>query len=156
MNSENNRQSGDSSRLPPAKLVRRKQPWLVRELNEFDGADPRWEARKEERGDRRGKPDHSSERLARQMFDALAVETAVPSLEGLDGFAVASVRQRGPSNCYEVVVYHPDSAAAYDPGLVKRRLDEHRGLWRALVGQAITRKRVPDLVFQVLPPGVQP
>ena len=139
-----------------AEFKRHKELSLVRELCEFDGKDPRLESRKEEFRDRQGKRDYSAERLSRQMLESLAVGTALPSLDVFDGFTVASVRQRGTSNCYEVVVCHTDPKAEYDPAVVKRELDQHRGRWRNLVGEAIVRKRVPDLVFEVLPPGVAP
>lgn len=143
----------------PARKIefqRRKGTPLAQEFCEFDGKDPRMESQDEVIRDRRNKRDYSSQRLSRQMMESLADGVSLSDFAGLDGFAVASVSQRGVGNCYEVVVFNTDPKAVYDPEKVREEIDLHRGRWRALVSGAITRKRVPDLIFEIMPPGVQP
>ena len=156
MDHHHSREPGNTPASSKKFFSRTKDVSLIQEIGEFDGVDPRDEARKEHSRDRRNKRDYSADRLSRQMWESLSVGTALPSLEIFDGFAVASVSQQGTSNCYVVVVYHTDPTATFDPAAVKHELDRHRGKWRAAIGEAIVRKKVPDLTFEVLPPGVVP
>lgn len=124
----------------------------AQELGEGDGIDPKYEARKQEFQQGRDKPDYAAERLGSQMREALNVESLLPEL---DSFVIANVRQAGTSNTYTVQLYCSDPDQQYDPQAIVVLLKQNKGLLRHEIAQAITRKRVPELVFEVLPPGVQ-
>lgn len=53
-------------------------------------------------------------------------------------------------------IYCADADKKYDPQAIAALLKEHKGCLRHEIAQAIRRKKVPELVFAVLPPGVQP
>lgn len=133
-----------------------KDQTLAQQVEPGDGIDPKYEARSEEYHDRMDKADYSAQRLARQIQENLELEVALPGLPGLDGFAIAAVQQKGTSNCFVVRVYCTDPTMLYDLDQIQEDLNQARGHLRSLVARGISRKRVPDLVFEVLPPGAQP
>ena len=134
-------------------FLRIKQSVPAADFGEGDGLDPRHERR---RGGVRGKPDYSSERLRNRLREAIGLATSLPAVPGLDSFVVADVAYAGRGNCYSVVVYCEDPERNYDPEEVRGILIARKGTLRADIANAITRKKVPDLVFMVLPPGTSP
>ena len=138
---------------PDLGFVRIKRALPAAELCEGDGLDPRYERRK---SDSRGKPDYSSERLGSRVRETIGLVSSLPSIPGLDDFVVADVSYIGHGNCYKVIVYCENPEQAYDTEEVRKLLISHKGILRADIARAITRKNVPDLVFEVLPPGVRP
>jgi len=126
------------------------------EAREGDGLDPKYEARKKDRGGDQERRDHAAERLARRLEDTMGLAISLPAIEGLEDFAIAEVRHGGRGNCFAVRVYCLDPTLRYDPAEIRERLKLARGRLRADIAGSITRKRVPDLVFEVLPPGILP
>jgi hypothetical protein len=138
---------------PEQGFIRIKQTPPAAELYEGDGLDPRYERRKR---DSRGKPNYSSERLGNRVRETIGLACSLPAIPGLDDFAVADVFYIGHGNSYRVIVYCEDPEQTYVPEEVRKLLISYKGILRADIARAITRKNVPDLVFEVLPPGVRP
>ncbi len=138
-----------SSELNPAKFRR-----IAEVIREGDGIDPREEKKQRLASRRRAKPDHAAERLGQEMRETLAV--SLPDDSRLEGFAVGSVLSTGKGNCFLVQVYCTDPSRTFAPDSIQKILQENKGNLRAEVAQGIHRKRVPDLKFEVLPPGVGP
>ena len=128
----------------------------VSELGLGDGIDPKYEKRRRDKEGRREKADHGAERLGSQMREAIGISTSLPSLPGLDRFAVSSVVYTGRGNCYSVLVYCVEPEYAYSPEDILETLKRNKGILRSHIARAIVRKRVPDLVFEVFPPGIRP
>ncbi len=134
-------------------FIRIKTKLPADEIGEGDGLDPRYERHG---GAKSGKPDYSSDRLGNRIREAIGLDTSLPAISGLDSFNVADVAYIGHGNCYRVIVYCTDPGQSYDPEEVRRRLVLRKGFLRSDIARAITRKKVPDLVFEVLPPGIRP
>jgi hypothetical protein len=126
------------------------------ELGEGDGLDPRLEARKREFSAQGGKPDYAAERLGNRMREALGLGSVLPAIPELEDFAVADVVHGGAGNSYTVRVYCVDPGLDYDPTVIARILEERKGWLRSNIAASIVRKRVPDIVFAVMPPGARP
>lgn len=134
---------------------RLRSPIPVGELGEGDGIDPKYETRKRDFQQGRDKPDHAARRLARQMRQALATGESWSALPELESFVIADIYQSGASNTYTVRLCCTDPEQRYAPDEIVRLLRPHKGLLRRDIASAINRKRVPELLFEVLPPGVQ-
>ncbi len=88
--------------------------------------------------------------VERTLVLLLAAESADVCLQDLYVEAV----EPAPNASRLLVVLRPWSPdASHDLKAVLARLGEVNGYWRAQVAAAINRKKVPDLVFQVLPAG---
>jgi ribosome-binding factor A len=135
--------------MNPAKFRR-----IAEEFREGDGIDPREEQKRRLASRRRAKPDHAAERLGQEMKETLSV--SLPDDSRLEGFAVGSVLSTGKGNCFVVQVYCTDPSRTFAPESIQKILQENKGNLRAEVAQGIHRKRVPELKFEVLPPGVSP
>jgi len=95
------------------------------------------------------KHDVKTLRLCRQAAEAL--QTALSGECGdevLQDLAVASVEPAPEGGGLVVTV----DAPAHPPLEVLERLGRAKGLLRSAIARAITRKRVPDLRFRILPP----
>jgi hypothetical protein len=128
----------------------------VSEAGEGDGVDPRLENRKREFQKSDGKPDYTAERLGKRIGRVLGIETALPSIEGLESFNISEASFNGRGNCYELIVYCVDQGLSYDPMEIREILKRRKGWLRSMLAESVRRKMVPDLVFTVLPPGVRP
>jgi hypothetical protein len=98
------------------------------------------------------KPDHASERLASQIFDALCLSTLLSEI-GLGNFAFTAVSPTGKSGRFLVNVCCVEPEVQFDPTEVEATLQAKKGMFRAEVSQAVNRRKAPELQFRVLPPG---
>ena len=73
--------------------------------------------------------------------------------ECLQGFYVESVEPHPNAARLLVVLRQWDRRQSIDLAAALQRLAALKGPWRSEVGRAISRKRTPDLVFQVLLDG---
>jgi ribosome-binding factor A len=99
---------------------------------------------------RRRVADHKTLRLCRQVLEAL--QTALAGECGdevLQQLFVSSVDPGADPSKLEVTVELPADVSPVD---AFARLEKARGLLRTLVAQAISRKKVPDLVFRAAAP----
>lgn len=97
----------------------------------------------------RRKAERKERQLCRQVQEAIG-----EALSGLDDDVLSEVWVCGVEPAPDaarlaVLVRAPATAV---PELVKERLERLGGRLRSEVAQAITRKRVPTLLFEVLPP----
>ena len=95
---------------------------------------------------RRRVADHKTLRLCRQVLEALQISLAGEcGDEVLQQLFIASVEPGADPSKLEVTVVLPADVSPLD---AVARLEKARGLLRTLVAQAISRKKVPDLVFR--------
>jgi ribosome-binding factor A len=127
----------------------RRAPPLCSELHEDDGVDPR-------EFFRAGKPSRRADRktlqLCSQVRDALSYLLAGDSGDELLAlFQVREVRP-APDASQLLVIVQPvvQSAEPVDPMEILQRLHSASGRLRAGVAAAITRKRAPKLLYQVV------
>ena len=96
---------------------------------------------------RRRVADHKTLRLCRQVLEALQIAVAGEcGDEVLQQVFIASVNPGADPSKLEVAVELPPDVGPVD---AVARLEKAKGLLRTLVAQAISRKKVPDLVFRV-------
>lgn len=94
--------------------------------------------------------DHKTLRLCRQALEALQIAMAGEiGDEVLQQLFISSVGPAADPSKLEVTVELPADVSPVD---AFARLEKARGLLRTLVAQAISRKKVPDLVFRVSGP----
>lgn len=125
------------------------------EWREGDGVDPRIEKKREKRVSAQ-KSDYSALRLAsqiRSILDLLIPQSGHPLLSSI---VVGTVEPYAKGSNFVVQVYSTDTAADYDPLEIKAALDSLKSFLRTEVAKDITRKKVPELKFDVLPPHVLP
>lgn len=115
---------------------------LCAQIGEGDGVDPR-----RSRGERRDN-EHKTRQLCRQVMHAmssvLAAECDDPLLRSIEVVDVEPVKG---ARCLRVVV-RPVVPQA-DAVTLLSRLNGAKGLLRLGIGEAISRKRVPEIVFDV-------
>jgi ribosome-binding factor A len=100
--------------------------------------------------DRRRWADHKTLRLCRQVLEALQIGLAGECGDAvLQQVFVASVDPGSDPSKLEVTV---DVPADLSPADVLARLERAKGLLRTLAAQAISRKKVPDLIFRLARP----
>jgi ribosome-binding factor A len=88
--------------------------------------------------------------VERTLTFLLESETLDDDLQGLHVEAV----EPAPNASRLLVVLRPlNAAASRDLAAVLASLATAKGYWRSQIAVAINRKKVPDLVFQVLPGG---
>ncbi len=118
------------------------------EINDDDGVDPR-EYFKTPRS--RKKEDRKARQLCAQVFETLSlVLTGEFHDELLHNLEVVSVKPAPDASQLAVVVRADMPETLVDPREVLDRLNGVAGQLRAEVAAAITRKRAPKLVFQVI------
>ena len=97
---------------------------------------------------------HKSEQLCRQAQRALNLALAGECHDDLlREVYVETVTSSGDSGTLVVGISIPAGASLVD---VLEKLDRARGLLRTSIAQAITRKRVPELIFVPVVPEVDP
>ena len=103
---------------------------------------------------RRRSCERKTQQLCAEVERTLAFLLEAESADDcLQGFYVEAV-EPAPNASRLLVVLRPWGLAInHDLKAVLARLGEVKGYWRAQVAAAINRKKVPDLVFQVLPAG---
>jgi len=100
---------------------------------------------------RRRWADHKTLRLCRQVLEALQIGLAGEcGDEVLQQVFIASVDPAADPSKLEVAVQLPPDL---NPADALARLEKAKGLLRTLVAAAISRKKVPDLIFRVLGPS---
>ncbi len=136
--------------MPISKQERQKLLAYCGELNEDDNVDPRAFFRKKYRG-----KDSRTQRLCKQVSDTLSLvlsgEFSDEVLQSLDVFSV----QPAPSTRRLLVVVRPmaDLLLTTTPDQIVKKLESVSGILRREVAQAISRKRMPSLVFEVVWPN---
>jgi ribosome-binding factor A len=102
----------------------------------------------------RGRRDHKTAQLCRQVFRALSLALGECADDVLRELSVLDVQPAPDAS--RMLVRVACSASAGDPvGMadVLARLGEAGGFFRREVAAAITRKRAPELMFVLVPPG---
>lgn len=118
------------------------------EINDDDGVDPR-EYFKTPRS--RKQDDHKARQLCAQVFETLSLVLAGEFHdEWLHNLEVVSVNPAPDASQLAVVVRAHMPGTLVDPREVLEKLNGVAGQLRAEVAAAITRKRAPKLVFQVV------
>jgi ribosome-binding factor A len=134
--------------MKPKRPLQRELPPLCSQLNADDGIDPREFFRS---GGSRKKSGRKTLQLCSQVRDALSYLLAGDGNDDLLAlFDVADVRP-APDESQLLVIVRPavQPDRMIDPSEVGDRLRAASVRLRAGVAQAITRKRVPKLLFQV-------
>lgn len=124
---------------------------LCARLYDDDGIDPR-AVKLAERREALSKPSSKDLRLAKQIRTAL--EHALRSRAGdrvLAGLAVERVEPAPDATRFEVVLAPTGDGPLAPEGSILAHLRRLRGVLRAEIAAAITRKRVPELVFSIVP-----
>jgi ribosome-binding factor A len=93
--------------------------------------------------------DHKTLRLCRQVLEALQIGLAGCADEVLQQVYIASVDPGADPSRLEVTVELPPDL---NPADAIVRLEGAKGLLRSLAAEAISRKKVPDLIFRVARP----
>jgi ribosome-binding factor A len=93
--------------------------------------------------------DHKTLRLCRQVLEALQIGLAGCANDVLQQVVIASVDPGADPSRLDVTVELP---ADLNPAVAIARLEGAKGLLRSLAAEAISRKKVPDLVFRVARP----
>ena len=122
---------------------------LSDELGSEDGTDPRRFFRRTDRS-----PNYKSKRLcgAAQRTLSLCLSSMLRN-EGTRGLEVESVEPAVTSGCL-LVILRTQQPLDFDwRARTLRALEATRGILRAEIASAISRRRVPDLRFLVLGPG---
>ncbi len=92
--------------------------------------------------------DRKERQLCRQVQEAIGEALSALDDDVLSDVWVSGVEPAPDASRLAVLVRAPKGA---EPDVVKERLARVGGYLRAEVAHAITRKRVPTLVFEVLP-----
>lgn len=93
--------------------------------------------------------DHKTLRLCRQVLEALQIGLAGCGDDVLQQVSIASVGPGADPSRLDVTVQLPPDLLPAD---AIARLEGAKGLLRSLAAESISRKKVPDLVFRVVPP----
>ncbi len=97
---------------------------------------------------RRRLADHKTLRLCRQVLEALQIGLAGECGDDvLQQLFVASVDPGADPSKLEVTVELPPEL---NPDDAMARLEKAKGLLRTMAAQAISRKKVPDLIFRIV------
>jgi ribosome-binding factor A len=125
---------------------------MTRALNASDFAsDDPYHAAREKARDR--KTGQLCAQVQRSLSFLLETECSDPCLQG---FYIEAVLPNPNAACLLVVLRPWRHEQACDLKLVLQQLAELKGYWRTEIGNAIHRKKTPDLVFQVLLEGGAP
>ena len=134
--------------MPEPKRSKKRLRTLCAEVDPDDGSDPRLFFRKD--GDRKPKR-HKARQLAKQVGEILggllAGSTTDPVLNGL---TVVGVEPAPDASTLLVTVARAISSDPIPPGEILAHLGRAAGWLRSEVAQAITRKKAPMLVYQVV------
>ena len=145
----NGHNSTDSKDSAPSSIFRRiKNPEaLAAELREGDGIDPRLERRRKQNAFNKSKPNHAALRLGGQIARSIRNNLGGRVLADFDVFSVEPCK----GNLYLVTLKAIDPDFLFDETAVLEEANSERGRLRSELAISITRKKVPDLLFRVLP-----
>ncbi len=135
--------------MPLSKKQRERLLALCGQLNEDDAVDPREFFRKRYRSN-----DSKALRLCKQVGETLSLvfsgEFSDDVLQSLEVFSV----QPAPSTKRLLVVVKPhgDLCDTTTPDEIVQKLDSVKGLLRREIATAISRRKTPSLVFEVVWP----
>lgn len=136
------RKRKDHTRRAPAAAPYR----LCDELFEDDGVDPREDTRRDAALDQ--KPDRKLRQLCKQVAQALQLAlAALPAAAALAGVFVREVRPAPHAGRLCAVIEAPDPRRAPEIAAI---LQQYAGRLRGEVAAAITRRRAPELTFEVV------
>lgn len=125
---------------------------LCAEVHEDDGLDPRELFRSQQED--RTKPNRKARQLCRQVAEVLGLVLAEQSDDLLRGLTVAAVAPAPDTSRLRVtLVDSPPDDGPDRRDRVLRRLASATGSLRTELAAAITRRRAPMLVFQVVGPN---
>jgi len=111
-----------------------------------DGVDPRHEKRRELALDRR--PDRKLEQLCKQVARDLQLSlSALPGAEEMIGVTVCAVVPAPNAGRLRVLLIVPDPRHQSEVAAIVQR---YAGRLRAEVAAAISRRRTPELVFEII------
>jgi ribosome-binding factor A len=135
--------------MPSRKRSERELRALCAELHEDDGVDPREDKRRAMLAER--KVERKLQQLCKQVVRALHLALAeLPEAETLVGATVREVEPAPHAGRLRAVVVVSDVERVAD---VRRIVERHAGWLRGEVAAAITRRKTPELVFEVVVEG---
>jgi ribosome-binding factor A len=118
-----------------------------------DGVDPR----NLPDGDGSGRARHKTLQLCAQVTEALHAALAGECRDAvLQALTVVSVTPAAGGSRLVVTVELPVGEAGITREVALQRLERAAGMLRCAVGSAISRRRVPELAFRVVPPSPAP
>jgi len=120
---------------------------LVAQLREGDGLDPRLERRKSQPSSGKNKANHSALRLAGQIAKCIRASLGDGLLANFDVVGVEPAQ----GNNFLVTLGPALPDLNYDPSQVLLAANDRKGYLRSEIACSINRKRVPNLIFRVLP-----
>jgi ribosome-binding factor A len=120
---------------------------LAAELREGDGIDPRLERRKNLSSRHKDKPNHAAVRLAGQIAKTIRGNVGDGPLADFD---VVSV-QPAKGNVFLVTLGPMTPELDYNESQILDQANARSGHLRSEIACSITRKKVPGLLFRVLP-----
>lgn len=119
------------------------------ELGPGDGVDPRGEAREQRSS---GRANRKTLQLCHQVAETLGMvlagECSDPTLQSL---RILAVRPAPDASQLAVLVCGDELETAEEAGSILQRLERVAGRLRTEVAASISRKRVPRLLFYVVP-----
>ena len=129
--------------MPSSKRDREDLRAFCAELHPDDGIDPRED--KKRAVDRTKKDDRKLQQLCKQVAGVL--QLVLPSLDVLTDATVVSVVPAPNAGRLRVIVAVPNTA---NHQRMATRIEHCSGYLRCEVGQAVARRRVPELVFSII------
>ena len=114
-----------------------------------DGVDPREDKRRDAKCEK--KPDRKLQQLCKQVAQTLQLALgALPQADALVGVSVRDVRPAPNAGRLCAVIAVPDPRRREEVAAIVQR---HGGRLRGEVAMTITRRRAPELTFEVLVEG---
>lgn len=140
-------------KTPSRKVLRS----LCAEVGPDDGLDPREKARSRHGAMARSRSDRKLRQLCGQVAQTLNLVLSGSSDEVLSGLYVSAV-DPAPNSGRLMVTVSAGPAGPTDPAEVLGHLDHAAGRLRAEVASAVSRRKVPHLVYQLALPlsGIPP
>jgi ribosome-binding factor A len=137
------------SNMPSRKRKSNDLRALCAQLYPDDGVDPREDKRRD--AEYEMKPDRKMRQLCKQVSHTLQLAFGgLPQADALAGVSVVEVAPAPNAGRLRVVIAVPESIRDEDIATI---LQQHAGRLRAEVASAITRRRAPELTFQVVMGG---
>jgi ribosome-binding factor A len=120
---------------------------LAAQLREGDGIDPRLERRKNVSSRLKDKTNHAAVRLAGQIAKTIRGSLGDGSLADFDVLSV----QPAKGNVFLVTLAPRTPELVYDEAQILNAANNRSGYLRSEIACSISRKKVPTLLFRVLP-----
>ena len=120
---------------------------LAAQLREGDGIDPRLEHRTNSSFRHKDKPNHAAVRLAGQIARTIRGSLGDGPLADFDVLSV----QPAKGNVFLVTLVPMTPELVYDESQILDAANNRSGHLRSEIACSITRKKVPSLLFHVLP-----